>query len=174
MSTNQPPGTQPDSSAAMQRFWSIIDLRIHAAIKDHSRRALGVPRARGMSLNFPIADSVFTPVAGWLQSVHVFHTCRISAWQVHAIVPGTLVLDVRVSNIPGSPSTVPTLVSMPGAGQFPSLNGYAVSNTDTSGWANRDIQAGSVLSIYVISASSIKQCIFGLQLMDLYGKLLQI
>lgn len=167
--------TQPqaDTSASFTTFWSLVDQRINAAIRD-ALRTMGVTRARGLTLNIPLADSVNAPGAGWLQSVVIFHTCRVTAWEIIALTSGSIVIDVRKSVIPANPSTVPILTSMPGSANFPALNGYATASYDTSAWTNRDIQAGDVLHFYVQSASGIRQSILGLQLMDMYGKVLQI
>lgn len=169
-----PPSPQPDQAASINRFWSLIDQRVGIAIRDTARQTLGVPRPRTMTVNFPLADAATTPPVGWLQSVVIMHNCRIAAWEINALVAGQIVLDLRVSMIPGSPSTPPVLVSLPGAGNFPALNGYGIMNADTSGWAQRDIQAGSVLHVFVLSASAIRQAIFGLQAIDLFGKVLQL
>lgn len=165
---------QQDSSASITTFWSIVDKRINAAIRDFMRQQLGTPRPRAMSINIPLADTVSTPAVGWLQSIVIFHTSRLVGWEINAIVPGSITVDIRVSTIPSSPSTQPTLTSCPGVGNFPSLTGYAVAGRDLSKWAIQDIQAGSVLHIYVISASAIKQAILGLQIIDLVGKTLQV
>lgn len=167
--------TRPtDPSASVTQFWSLVDQRINEAIQTTFRRELGVPRPRPMSVNIPIADTSTTPVVGWLTSVLIFHTSRINAWEINALIPGSISLDVRVSTIPPNPATPPTLTSCPGPSHFPTLNGYATAGRDTSGWQIRDIPAGSVLHVFVNSAASLKQAVFGIQLIDLTGKLLTI
>lgn len=164
---------EQDSSASITTFWTLVDQRINSAIRD-SLRTTGITRARGLTLNIPLADSASAPAVGWLQSVVIFHTCRITAWEIIALTSGSITIDIRKSVIPANPSTVPLLTSMPGGANFPSMNGYSTASYDTSAWTNRDIQAGDVLHFYVQSASGIRQSILGLQLMDMYGKVLQI
>lgn len=145
-----------------------------SAIRDTTRQTMGVPRPRTMTVNFPLADTGTTPNIGWLQSIVIMHNCRITAWEINALVSGQIVVDLRVSSIPTSPSTPPTMHSLPGAGNYPALNGYGIINTDTTGWVERDIQAGSVLHVFVLSANTIRQAILGIQIIDLFGKVLQL
>lgn len=165
---------QDDAQAEISRFWTSIDQRASAVVHETLQRTMGVPRARGMSVNIPLAGMNETPIPGWLQSVVLFHNCRITAWEIYSLVTGSVSLDIRVSTLPASPATPPTLTSLPGASHYLSLNGYCTGSYDTSGWTQRDIQAGSAIHIYVLSATGIKQTILGLQLLDLYGKVLQI
>jgi hypothetical protein len=168
------PNRPDDSAAAINTFWASIDSRVSQTITDTLYRSMGIPRARGMSVNIPIAGATETPIPGWLQSVILFHTCRISAWEISALDAGQVTLDVRISAIRPSPATAPTLTSMPGASNYLSLNGYTTAGYDTSNWTRRDIQAGEVIHIFVLSATSIKRAILGLQLLDLTGKVLQL
>lgn len=161
-----------DQTAAANRFWTLFDQRTLGLVNSLLRRRLGSPRSRLMTLNVPIAGPI-PPTTGWLTSVAVDTTVRVIGWQMLALTPGQIVVDVRISTIPTSPAFPPVLTSMPGSAHFPSLNGYGVVSRNTSGWARTEVQAGNILHFYVISASNIAQAVFGLQLMDLDARMLQ-
>lgn len=160
-----------DQSTLATRFWTLVDQRINALLDSVLRARFGQPRARYLTLNVPLAGEL-TPSPGWLTSVVLDSTCRVVTWEIMALVPGTVTIDVRYSAIPASPGTVPSQTSMPGLA-YPSLNGYAVYSQDTSAWAHTQVQAGMVMHFYVLAASGIQQAVLGLTMMDLDGRVLQ-
>ena len=126
-----------------------------------------------MTINVPIAGTT-PPVAGWLASVVVDTPIRIVGWQIHAIIQGSVQIDVRQSQIQTSVTTPSVITSMVGLGTMPTLvNGYTASSLDTSAWASREMPPG-ILNFYVMSATTIGQAILGLQVIDMSQKMLQV
>ncbi len=95
-------------------------------------------------------------------------------WQILALTPGQIVVDIQLTGIDASPLTVPVPISMPGDPTlFPALNGYGVISQDTNLWVTNVIPARTVLLFYVVSASAITSAVMGLTLMDLDSRVLQ-
>lgn len=164
----------PDpSSAEMTQFWRIVDARATTIATNLLQRKYGVARARYMTLNVPIAGSDTPPVPGWLTSVVVSTTCKVIAWHMMALVSGTIQIDIMQAVFPTSPSTPPSLFSMPGPGNLLAMNGYTAHSQDTSAWSNNQIPAGSVLHFFIDSVVGVQQAVLGLRLQDLDARMLQ-
>jgi hypothetical protein len=170
--TEAPLGTSLSSAA---RFWLNVDKRVGATVIANARRMFGIPRPRILTLNVPVATALGTPVPGWIGSVVVNSAVRVTGWQLHSLVSGSVSVDIRFSQIQRSQSTAITPVSIIGNSLLNPIlsNGYSAESQDTTGWSNPVVSAG-VLSFYVISASSIQQTTLGLTMLDMTQKVLEI
>lgn len=171
-----PPVQPPKPQASASGFWTLIDERVNDAIKDVLQRLFGVPRPRPVVVNIPLVGGTgVQPVEGWLASaVMPYANMRIVGWSMQALAAGAITIDIRSSSIQASPATPISPVSMPGIANVLSLNGYSVTSQDTSAWNSRDLTAGSVINVYVMSVdTAIRSCVLALQLLDLDGKVLQ-
>lgn len=169
-----PPPPQLDTTSAQTtQFWRTVDSRSVKITRDLLQREYGQPRARYMTMNVPIAGANSPPVPGWVASVVMQTTCKVIAWHMMALVAGTITLDIQQSVFPTSPSTPPSLSSMPGPGQHLTMNGYTAQSQDTSAWTNNQIIAGSVLHFFVDSVQGVQQAVLGLRLQDLDAMMLQ-
>lgn len=177
MAVAQPPVPTVDPSASASRFWQYLDRRVQGMLDDWINRILGVPRPRSMTMVIPLAD-VTGPLAtsGWLQTVPIFTTCRITAWAIQSLSIGSVSLDIRWNLIPNGPNNgAITPTSMNGPSNFLQVtNGYSNLSFDTTAWVQRDIVASSAVSVYVNSMSGVTSAVLGLQLSDLQGRVLQI
>src|SRR6185437_11746020 len=105
---NAIPGAQ--ANAAAGALWSAIDLRAQTAVQDYVRQNLGIPRPRTMTCTIPLGST--PPVQGWFTSVAIFQAVRITGWVVQALTPGTMTLDICVSNTYQDPTQAPVLISV--------------------------------------------------------------
>lgn len=175
MAENNGPTAAPpaDQIAAANKFWAGIDERVDNRINGNIQENLGIPRNRVITINIPLASATSTPSAGWLTSIFVDSPIRIVGWQIHALGPGTVTIDIQYSSIQVDPLTEPLLVSLPGLVEnFPSLNGYTVASQNTTAWFQRDLLSG-VLNIIVVEATGILAAVMGLECIDLGSRVLQ-
>lgn len=91
-------------------------------------------------------------VAGSTRSITVPFQCVISSWSVTADASGSLAVHVSSSTF----GNYPTITNMTGAGNGPSLSSQSKRGAAVSGWTQTTIDAGSVISFVVDSASTIK------------------
>lgn len=91
-------------------------------------------------------------VAGSTRSVTVPYQCVISSWSVVADASGSIAVHVSSSTF----GNYPTITNMTGAGNGPSLSSQSKRGAAVSGWTQTTIDAGSVISFVVDSASTVK------------------
>ncbi len=163
--------TGQEVAALDTRLWTLIDEHINELVQV-ANNTLGSSNPRPLTVVIPLANDV-APDVGWLWSVPVWFPSRIVAWEIHAITSGQITLDLRVSTIQPLQGTPPTFQSLNGASNYLTLDGYTVKSIDTADWAKRDISAGSIISVFVISASGIQEAVLALQLNDLQSNVLQ-
>ena len=164
-----PAPPQADPTTTANYLWSIIDKRIMDSVKT-MMDGWGRPRSRTLTINFPIAGNQGAPVPGWLVSVGIAHNIKIVGWAINAIVPGSIVVDVRVSTIQASSGTQPAIISLPGSSNYISHSGYTSFSNDTSAWDTTQVTAGAFMHIYVISASGIEDAVLALRVIDMDSK----
>lgn len=91
-------------------------------------------------------------VAGSTRSITVPFQCVISSWSVVADASGSLGVHLASSTF----SNYPTITNITGAGNGPSLSSQSKRGAAVSGWTQTTIDAGSVLSFVVDTASTVK------------------
>lgn len=169
MALSPPPA---DLSASASNLWKVIDRRIQDAMENILNR-WGRPRARTMTINFPIAGAT-VPLAGWVASCGIANNIKIVGWEINAIIAGTVSLDVQVSTMQTSPATSPARTSLNGVSNYLTMTaGFTTSSQDTSTWTTNLVSNGAVLHLYVISATTLTQAILVLRVIDMDSKVLQ-
>lgn len=91
-------------------------------------------------------------VAGSTRSITVPFQCVISSWSVVADASGSLAVHLASSTF----NNYPTITNITGAGNGPSLSSQSKRGAAVSGWTQTTIDAGSVISFVVDSASTVK------------------
>lgn len=158
-----PPGSAPAPPHAPNwtAFWTALDSLVDEHINGYA--VANQRRFRMPTLIIPLAGDQ-TPVAGYLASAAVTFNCRVVAYTIAALTPGTITIDIRRSSVASHPQTD----SLPGA-TLPSLNGTLTDPplvpTDT--WASRELMDGDMLWIYATNVGSIAQALLVLRLQDL-------
>jgi hypothetical protein len=167
MSVVIPPGQAPNDPVITANYlWSVIDKRI----QDSIRAAVGVlgrPRSRVLTINFPVAGTGGAPVPGWIATAGIAHNIKVIGWTLNAITAGSITLDVQVSDVPSSSGTPPSFRSLPGPSHFISHSGYTSFDTDVANWNFTQIDAGSFIHIYVVSATGIGAATLALRVIDM-------
>jgi hypothetical protein len=148
---------QPHPEALASRFWTELGLRI----QENSDQSGLKPRLT--AINVPLAGGASGPAVGVLNSIGVTFNCRIVGYQMWALIAGSVVLDIQrstpmghavaVGNVDGTPIGFPSLIGT--AVEPPAINGLYAENLDTSLWAARDLAAGDMLHIWVVSSDSL-------------------
>lgn len=184
MAIQLPP--KPDITAAAGRLWTLIDERINSAIRSLGTPGSGVARPRPLTattqlagtqplLVQPITDPVTNIVSStFITSIPVYTSSRIIGWELHALTPGIIVIDLQLTSIQSDPAVAPILVPLNGPDNLLAMSGYTTGSQDTSTWLVREFSAGSVINVFCISADGfIAQCVLGIQLEDLDSRILQ-
>lgn len=111
------------------------------------------PQVREQALVYPISDGGVPLQAGFAGDLYLPWPCRFSGWRITgrspASAPGNVELDLRVS----PPGLFPAESSIVGLGFEPKIVAGLYGASDVlTGW-DTDHEEGTVVSIYVMSAS---------------------
>jgi hypothetical protein len=166
------PGPNPAQSvtATGSRFWQSVRDEIMQAIAAVTQPT----RYRTLAINVPLVGDTASGVtpAGWVASVGVAFNCRIVGYQIFALLPGTVTVDIqRTTPITILETDPPTPVSIVGdPSLYPTMNGAFVENFDMSGWTATELADGDQLHFFLTADTDASIATLVLRLQDLDEK----